>query len=96
MYIVNSSEKESLNLPGITKYAFPSDSELDALGTDNTPGDGVIPLPMSDSQEFLLTPSSAYGFSSLNELATPDELCAAQASLTFVQVCCFNFIQSYL
>ncbi|KAK3924854.1 Rab5 GDP/GTP exchange factor [Frankliniella fusca] len=77
--------KESLNLPGITKYAFPSDSELDALGTDSTPVDGVVTLPMSDSQEFLLTPSSTYGFSSLDELATPDELCAAQASLNFVQ-----------
>lgn len=80
-----ASEKEALNLPGITKYAFPSDSELDALGTDSTPGDGVLPLPISDSQEFLLTPSSTYGFSSLDELATPDELCAAQASLNFVQ-----------
>lgn len=81
------SEKKALNLPGITEYAFPSDSELDALGADATPGDGGLTLPMSDSQEFLLTPSSIYGFSSLDELATPDELCAAQASLNFVQVC---------
>ena len=79
-------EKGALILPGIPKYAFPSDSELDALGTDSTPGDGALPLPISDSQEFLLTPSSTYGFSSLDELATPDELCAAQASLNFVQV----------
>lgn len=79
------SEKKSLILPGITEYAFPSDSELDALAADTTPGDGVLPLPMSDSREFLLTPSSNYGFSSLDELTTPDELCAAQASLNFVQ-----------
>lgn len=77
--------KDALHLPGITKYAFPSDSELDALGADSTACDSVLPLPMSDSQEFLLTPSSIYGFSSLDELTTPDELCAAQASLSFVQ-----------
>lgn len=85
LHMSSTLEKETLTLPGFTKYAFPSDSELDALGTDNTPLDGVLPLPMSDSQEFLLTPSSSYGFSSLDELATPDELCAAQASLNFVQ-----------
>lgn len=86
MHSSGSAEKETLIFPGITKYAFPSDSELDALGTDSTPGDGTLPLPMSDSQEFLITPSSTYGFSCLDELATPDELCAAQASLNFVQV----------
>lgn len=79
-------EKEGLTLPGITKYAFPSDSELDALGADSVSGEDAVALPMSDSQEFLLTPSSTYGFSSLDELTTPDELCAAQASLSFVQV----------
>lgn len=83
---LQSLNKENLSLPGITKYAFPSDSELDALGADSGSGDGIVALPMSDSQEFLLTPSSTYGFSSLDELTTPDELCAAQASLSFVQV----------